>query len=128
MRGSRSGLRDVLDLRLRAPLRRGRTSAATTAPVRRAAGEEEERERACRRPTRATGRSGGAERAADRDRGLADPEREPELGRGEPGHDRAAARGVDARAERSGADERGRDGARSVCVVEATTSRARGRR
>ena len=45
--------------------------------------------------------------AACRDRGLADPERETTLRGAEPVHDRTSARGVDARAGRSGqAEER----------------------
>ena len=48
-----------------------------------------------------------AREAADRDRRLADPEREPALVGGEPVHHRASARGVDRGAERARRDECG---------------------
>ena len=96
-------LRDVAELGLLRSIRPRTKTAATIAPVTRGAGEEEEGEaRAAGRGER--GERGRGERAADRDRRLPDPEREAELGRREPGHDRAAARGVHARAQR--ADER----------------------
>ena len=95
--------------------------AATVAPVAHAAARKRNAARVP--PAEASvGRSDGSERAADRDRGLADAEREPELGRGEPRHDRAAARGVDARAERSCGDERGGHGGEAPASVDATAS------
>ena len=79
-------------------------AAATIAPTIADAAEHEERvPRVAAR--REPGRSRGAARAADRHRGLPDPEREPALPRGEPAHHRAAARRVDARAERAADDE-----------------------
>ena len=52
------------------------------------------------------GSPAGRCRAADRDRRLADAEREAALLGAEPAHHRAAARRVDARAERAREDER----------------------